>query len=227
MFVLIRRILLYGLLFLLFQIDGYAQPRKGCLMVSPAYGFTGKKIENKQDEPETLLNSTDGAGVKDELLSVGFSPRIGYLFTKRIAAGVSIKYGRKILRDDDRRLRLLTTGPFFRYYLTYRKIAPYLEAEGGAGRFSERITPESGDEALAGKSSVYYFSGGGGVELFLIPNFSFDLGINYKKTFENYKYPSDSEDVSIGNVGIRAGLSLYLSMKDLTRKREKPGKSWI
>ncbi len=192
-----------------------AQPRKGSILVSPSYGLTGKKIETNGVDTEKTEK-------KDELLSFGFTPRIGYQFSQKVAAGISFKYGRKILEDDNGKLNLVTTGPFARYYLLSRKISPYLEAEAGMGKYTES---ESGISTF--NSYLFYLSGGGGTEFFISPSFSFDFGFNFKKTSENPEFPAGQNRIVSGNLGFRAGLSLHLNSKGRSKNNNKPGKSWL
>lgn len=195
-----------------------SRPGKGYLMVSPSFALTGKKIGTGSDrgmvngDPLTVEK-------KNELLSFGFTPRIGYLFSDHLAAGMSIKYGKKITDGETDNIRLFTAGPFVRYLFTRQKVVPYIECECGAGHYAGFSS-----SLRVNGAAVYFASGGGGVEFFILREFSLDLGVNYKKTVEVPRNPPSEKNTTYENIGIRAGLSLYLNTKDLFRKKEKqPG----
>ena len=192
-----------------------AQPREGSIIISPSYGLTGKKDDFGEPKNEIDMK-------KDELLSFGFTPRISYLLSSRVAVGASIKYGKKIIGDENGKLNLFTTGPIIRYYILNRKISPYLETEAGMGKYNE-----SGSDMVTYKSVLFYFSGGGGAEFFISPSFSLDMGINYKNTIEYPDLQSVKKTENSWNFGLRAGLSMHLNPGHLSSKNKKPGKSWI
>ena len=191
-----------------------AQPPESSIMVGSSFGLTGKRIDN-----EAIVSGTENK--KDELFSMGFAPRIGYHFSEHLLAGISLKYGKKILEDDNGELGLFTIGPFLRYYLFGRKFAPYLEAEAGTGNYNETTLA-----ALTLRSKVFYVSGGGGIEYYFSPAFSLDGGVNYKKTMQNPEISMESGKEIIRNLNFRAGIAIHLFWKnDLKMQPESKKRS--
>jgi opacity protein-like surface antigen len=135
------------------------------------------------------------------------APMGGYFFTKKLAAGLRVRYEHGNIVSIDSELtgnyQNFSATPFVRYYFGINKLAPFAEVAYG-GNWYKTETSFMGDPSVSKSNSTSY-SGGIGLNYFVSKNVALEGVVKYSKTIDSY-YD--------GSVGFDLGLQFFISRKN-------------
>ena len=155
----------------------------------------------------TLKTKSDVGNSSEKIRTFNLSPRVGYFIVKNLAAGLDINYSFMSMGTGTNKetISLLGIGPFLRYYLPLKKVAPFAEVEGSFGSAVNKYS--SGNY----KSSISSFLGGIGLAVPVGDKFAFDLMGGYVSTTTKAEQnnPNNERDI-LGTFGIKVGFHIYL-----------------
>ena len=155
----------------------------------------------------TLNTKSDVSNSSEKIRTFNLSPRVGYFIAKNLAAGLDINYSFMSMGTGSNKetITLWGIGPFIRYYLPLKKIAPFAEVEGSFGSAGDNYS--GGNE----KSSISSFFGGIGLAVPVGDKFAFDLMGGYVSTTTKAEQnnPDNERDI-LGTFGVKVGFQLYI-----------------
>jgi len=171
-----------------------------------ALGFTSSKN----------ISSTGTASEPDKEIGVVFLPKVGYLLTDNIAAGLEIitgYYNETDGSDNDKYIStLISLGPFVRYYLLLDKFNPFVELNAGFG--IEKNKYDAGSFENEYKYTLFSFGGGAGLVIPLGERVTFDVLAGYNNLTYKEKVEGETGGKNkYGTFGLKMGFMVYFGIK--------------
>jgi outer membrane protein len=155
----------------------------------------------------TMTSKSNTSSSSEKIRTFNLSPRVGYFIVKNLAAGLGINFSLLSMGTGNNKetSTLSGIGPFIRYYLPLKKIAPFAEVEGSFGSSVYKYTSSTD------KSSISSFMGGIGFAVPIGNKFAFDVLGGYVSTTLKAKQNNlDNERDILGTLAIKVGFHLYL-----------------
>jgi opacity protein-like surface antigen len=132
-----------------------------------------------------------------DLDQFSISPMAGYLVGNKLAVGLSTAY---VHINGFTKMDNFFAGPFVRYYLTQKKLAPYAEvAYGVSWTRYEYTDPMTNEETLYKDSSSSYRIGAG-LNYFISKNVALDANLRYSR----------NTDFDTGSTSLNVGLQFFI-----------------
>jgi opacity protein-like surface antigen len=140
------------------------------------------------------LGALDDVG----LHQFSISPMAGYLVGKKIAVGLSTGYIYSNINNTN--TDSFFAGPFVRYYLTQKKLAPYAEVAYGASWTRIENTNPMTNEVTTYKDSGSSYRIGAGLNYFISKNVALDANLRYSR----------NSDWDTGSTSLNVGLQFFI-----------------
>ncbi len=156
--------------------------------------------------------SDNGNGSSEKIRTFNLSPRVGYFIAKNLAAGLDINLSLMSMGtgNNNETTSLLGIGPFLRYYLPLKKVAPFAEVGGVFGSLRDKYTDYL-SKKVVDKTALTSFLGGIGLAVPVGDKFAFDMMLGYVSTILKAKQNNTNNEREIlGTVAIKVGFHLYL-----------------
>ena len=151
--------------------------------------------------------SDNGNGSSYKTRTFNLSPRVGYFIINNLTAGFDINFSLMSMGTGNEKetTTLVGIGPFVRYYLPFKKIAPFAEAGGSFGSSVSKYSSSTY------KSSISSFMAGIGFAVPIGDKFAFDVLGGYVSTTIKARQDNINNERSIlGTSAIKVGFHLYL-----------------
>jgi hypothetical protein len=149
------------------------------------------------------FSTISSSGSSEKATTFNLSPRIGYFFVQNLALGLDINYSLLSYGTGSNKETnsIFGLGPFIRYYISPKKVAPFVEAAASFGSSSYKY-----DDTPASKTNLTSFLGGIGLAILLGDKFSFDIMGGYVST----TMKENSSKSTLGTIGFKIGFHTYL-----------------
>lgn len=168
-------------------------------------GFASQKYKSDADGFEESES--------DKTTSINLLPKAGYFVADNLAIGLDLNLAISIQKygfDDDKYTRrLLSAGPFVRYYVPTSKAKPFIELNSAFGTITQKYEFDTFSEE--GKTNVMSLGGGIGIAAPLGDKVTLDVLAGY--TSLTVKDKEDNEDnyrTVIGTLGLKIGFTVFL-----------------
>jgi hypothetical protein len=155
----------------------------------------------------TYKTKSDNGSSSEKIGTFNLSPRFGYFFTKNLAAGLDINLSLMSMGTGTNKetTSLLGIGPFIRFYLPQKKVAPFAELEGTIGTLGDKTSTNNY------KTSLISFFGGIGLAVPIGDKFAFDCMAGYvSSTLKPKQNNTNNERDILGTFGVKVGFQLYI-----------------
>ncbi len=211
-----KKIKLFTLIILLVKIGLLnAQTDQGKILLgassdlgAPLTGsnFIGYSSARDKGDQLGFMESIPSKGISISLL-----PKVGYFVADNLALGLDFNYTLSTRRsgvsfDTRSSQRMISAGPFLRYYIPMTKVLPYVEINSLFGRAKNKWG--SGGHSTINLTS---FGAGIGLAIPLTDSFAFDVlaGFNSVTQTSNHSNLQNFRIVS-DNLGLKIGFTMFL-----------------
>lgn len=197
-----------------------AQTDRGRIVVggTSTFGLMGTGNDVMSIGVSTIKFKSDIDGFEedeaDKVTSINFIPKLGVFAANNLLIGldISLAYQKNTNggnSDDTYSRRLISAGPFVRYYFPTNSIKPFIEATSSFGS----IKSKSEDEDYSDESTdrLTAFGGGLGVAIPIGDKVSFDILAHYTSFTTKDKEDNDNNTrVVVGTLGLKLGFVVFL-----------------
>ncbi|HSI74863.1 MAG TPA: hypothetical protein VK957_03160 [Lunatimonas sp.] len=163
----------------------------------------------------------DGASYVEDnsskITNISLLPKFGYFVADNLALGLDVAFATARLKggnsNTESNSRLLSTGPFIRYYIPTAKVLPFVEVNSSFGRRTNTTkyvdNPNLQDNIT--KTNIRSFGGGIGLAVPLGEKVAFDILAGFNSLTVNNKdgYFSNSRYVT-SSLGLKVGFTMFL-----------------
>lgn len=150
----------------------------------------------------------------DKTLSLNLLPKVGYFVIDNLAIGLDISLGLSNETDgsnnDKSSRKMITAGPFLRYYIPTNKVMPFFELTSSFGSLKSKYEPDN-DVKEEYKSSIMSLGAGLGMAIPLGDKVTFDVLAGYNSlTVKEKKDNTDNDRTVLGTIGLKFGFIILL-----------------
>ena len=198
-----------------------AQTDRGRMLlgVSSDLGLTGADLVDIGYSSTKL--KLDGASYVEDnsskITNISLLPKFGFFVVDNLALGLDIAFATAKLKggnsNTESNSRLLSTGPFIRYYIPTAKVLPFVELNSSFGRMTNTTKNKDNPniEDHISKSNIRSFGGGIGLAVPLGEKIAFDIlaGFNSLRVINENAIFSNSRYVT-SSLGLRVGFTMFL-----------------
>lgn len=156
--------------------------------------------------------SDNGNGDSEKIRTFNLSPRFGCFIAKNLSVGIDINISLMSMGtgNNNETTTLSGIGPFLRYYLPLKKVAPFAEIEGSFGSVRNKYTDYLGAKVVD-KTAITSFLGAIGLAVPVGDKFAFDMMLGYvSTTLKARQNNTNNEREILGTFAIKVGFNLYL-----------------
>jgi hypothetical protein len=199
-----------------------AQTDKGRMLLgaSSDLGLTGSDLLDFGYS--STKSKLDGASYVEDnttkITNISLLPKFGYFVADNLALGLDFTFASAKakgggLSNSESTSRLLSTGPFVRYYIPTAKVLPFIEVNSSFGRRTNTVKYKDNPnlEDYNAKTNISSFGGGFGLAVPLGDKVAFEIlagfnsltVINENAIFSNSRYVTSS-------LGLRVGFTIFL-----------------
>jgi len=165
----------------------------------------------------TIKVKTDAEDYADEdytkTFGLNVAPKMGYFIADNTVLGLNLTldYASQTYTASDDKTVYVTKciGPFFRYYITGKKVLPFIELGSSFGSFKNKNENQYNDyESTFG---IITLNGSAGIAIPLGEKVTFDILTGYSSS--TIKEKEDNEEnwrIIIGTIDVKFGFNIYL-----------------
>lgn len=153
----------------------------------------------------------------DKTISFNLLPRVGYFVADNFAVGIDLNMALTTTTDGENdnkySQRLLSVGPFVRYYIPTGSVLPFFELSGSFGGLNSKYDYSDNTfwEDDEFKSRIMSFGGGVGLAAPLGDRVMFDVLAGYNSlTIKDSEDNDDNVRTIFGTLGLKLGITILL-----------------
>lgn len=198
-----------------------AQTDKGRMLLgaSSDLGLAGSELVDIGYSSTKL--KLDGASYVEDnsskITNISLLPKFGYFVADNLAFGLDVAFATAKLKGGNSNTasnsRLLSTGPFVRYYIPTSKVLPFVEVNSSFGRRTNTtiFVDNSNLQDNITKTNIRSFGGGIGLAVPLGEKVAFDIlaGFNSLRVINENAIFSNSRYVT-SSLGLKVGFTMFL-----------------
>ena len=163
----------------------------------------------------------DGASYVEDnatkITNISLLPKFGYFVADNLAFGLDVAFAsakaKGGISDTESTSRLLSTGPFVRYYIPTAKVLPFIEVNSSFGRRANTVKNKDNPnlEDYNAKTNIRSFGGGFGLAVPLGEKVTFDIlaGFNSLTQIRKNQTPPNFRQVT-NSLGLKVGFTMFL-----------------
>ncbi|WP_158860231.1 outer membrane beta-barrel protein [Lunatibacter salilacus] len=198
-----------------------AQTDKGRMLLgaSSDLGLTGAGLLDIGYS--STKSKLDGASYVEDnsskITNISLLPKIGYFVADNLALGLDFTFAsakaKGGISNSESTSRLLSTGPFARYYIPTAKVLPFVEVNSSFGRRTNTVKYKDDPnlEDYNAKTNISSFGGGIGLAVPLGEKVAFDILAGFNSLTLNRKNQTPPNFRQVTNsLGLKVGFTMFL-----------------